>query len=281
MACSCNVFNEIASGGMIAGGDATVVRNGIGGVIIMGGSAIVDSNDPWDGMSGVWLLDEDSTGDADDYKDKTEHQNHGTGGDGTLFYCPVQVGGRNCLDAQFFEDDDWIKMDGDSLLPSQAFSFSCWIMIDGFFRERLFFSRGIESPDGDDWVFAIGHTVIHHLWARLQMADNTIHYCFSTTTMDRDKWYHVACTFDPESGLKTYLNGELNGTNTAAIGDTATLTTSNQIGKWNEGGFFDGIVQDVRLHPVERSAEWFLAERDNYCDGGFYIQGETVSPSLA
>lgn len=278
--CTCNAYLFSPSGGVTSGGDATVTSERIGdGGAVIGGSALVDTPYAFDGMEAVWLLDEAGDGTEDEYKDRTAHIYHGQGGGGESDYVPTQVSGLNCLYAQSFDGtDDFISLpDTDSIITSQAFTVSLWVKMDEIFKQRTFYSRGIEVADGSsDWVLSFGHTWINHVWAQLQMSDGTIHYCFSSTTLNLDKWYHIACSWNPTDGLKTYIDGELDGTNTDATGSTATLTNGSYHGKWNEGGFLLGTIQDVRLHPVERDAAWLKAEHDDYC-GSLYTLGDIES----
>lgn len=272
--CSCYSVSYVATGGLTIGGaaDVTLTRIGEGGMVL-GGSADVTNNHPFGSLHAIWLLDEQGDGTSDEFIDLGSLGLHGTGGDGTSEYTPTRVDALNCSYGNSFTTDDWIDVPADKLSSLQSFAISFWTRIDGIAKERTFFTRGNDS----DWVFTVGHTWINHIWAQLKMSDGTIHYGVSTATLE-DRWYHVAVSFDPIAGLKVYLNGSLAGSNTDATGETATLSTGSQIGKWRNGGFFEGTLQDVRLHPTARDAAWFLAERDNYCDSAFYVQGQTVTP---
>ena len=46
------------------------------------------------------------------------------------------------------------------------------------------------------------------------------------------------------------------------------------IGRYNDQSIFNGYVQDVRLHPETRDANWWKAEHDNYCDPDFLVVGD-------
>src|SRR5690606_4880743 len=81
--CSCNSFNEFATGGVDLGGSATVTDTIIRGGIDVGGSGFVGTGHPWDGMEAVWPLDGSYDGTADEVLDVGPHSFHGFAGDGT------------------------------------------------------------------------------------------------------------------------------------------------------------------------------------------------------
>lgn len=286
MTCSCNEINLIGSVGAVAGGsaDLEVIKLVSGGVSISG-EAVVNSSLPFDGLESIYLLNEDSTGDIDDYKDLTSHARHGTGGQfssgsaGNIINTPVQISGLNCSSANYFEDDDWISLPPDNLSSSQAFTISIWVRLDGRYKERTFYTRGSDDLE-NSYVISLGHTYINHVWAKLKMNDDTVHYCFSSETLSPSKWYHIAVVFDPSTGLKTFINGVLDGTNESAVGETKQINSDSHIGRWNAGGYLNGSMQDLRLHPVARESAYLLAEHDNYC-GTFYEVGEIESPILS
>lgn len=264
------------------GGGAIITSNNIEGGMVMGGSAATDSNHVFHAYAGVWFLNESGNGTTDEFVDSSPLGLHGTGGYGEADYTPTQMEGINCDYCQYFDSvNDLISFPQDPLKNTNGFSVSFWTKIDTQFQQRAWYSRGIDTYDGSsNWVFTIGHTYINHVWVRVQMDDGTIHNCASTNTLQLDKWYHVACSWHPSNGLKTYINGVADGTNTDATGTLMELTNDSEGGAWNGQSYCNGYLYDLRLHPEERSAAWFLAEHDDYC-GGLYTIGNTESATYS
>lgn len=275
--CLCNNFIKTPSGGISFDGIASVSDTIIKGGIEYNGTVSVDTNHPFDGMSGVWFLDEDGSGVANEFIDSAPNERHGSSN--SIISTPIQVDGLNCSYGNFFHEDDFIGMEQDKILSTQAFTVSMWVRLEEIYSQRVFFSRGFTTTE-NDWVFVLGHSYIGNVFARLQKADETIHYCFSSAAMEKERWYHIACVYDPETGLKNYINGTLDGTNTEAIGENATLNNGSSISRFNNGGFFHGTLQDIRLHPVKRDANWLTMEKENYC-GSLYSIGDTNEPVLS
>lgn len=274
--CSCNSINEIASGGASLGGSAdisTYIPSGL----MAGGTAIVEVRpDPWDGMIFVLPLDEDSTS----YIDRTKHHLDGTS---TTATSPIDDG-VFCLPSQYFDGQSFISLPADDMKPTQGFTVSFWTKLEKQFQERTWYTRGVET-DGHKMTFSLGHSYINHLWARINLTDgetDTVYYCFSSqnNTLAVNKWYHISATWTPEEKLRVFINGVLAGQTETPEASMVALTNGSQLGRLNQGQSITGNLQEVRLHPVAREASWLLAEYQNFCQFGWYVQGETVEAVL-
>ncbi len=86
------------------------------------------------------------------------------------------------------------------------------------------------------------------------------------SAMSAGTWYHVVLTYDSSSGLIGYLNASVDGTDTAGgtlnssagvSTDIATDPTSTSTQAW------DGLLDEVRVSSIARSADWITAEYNN------------------
>ena len=94
------------------------------------------------------------------------------------------------------------------------------------------------------------------------------------------EWTHYATVYHPGVGAITYVNGVERG---------VRQHTSLNI-NWNVGITFgellydqldlDGILDEFRLSPVARSADWVKAEYDAMSGGAFYTIGEVESSEV-
>lgn len=237
-----------------------------------GGSAIVrHSHDVYEAFEMVQPLDEIANGTAGEYQDRTRHELDGTGGDGAnLETVPTQDEGVFCLPSQHFDGRQYITLETDGLIPAQDFAVSLWAKIETQFAPRTFYARG---------CFYFGYDFLNR-------ADAIIHYRLSdvatdddfvtgSTQLSQNTWYHLAASWEPDVGLKVYVNGVLNGSKAIAY-DTVLAQSDCALSLTDNGdGYVEGNQQEVRLHPTKRSAAWFLAEYENLCDASnFYSIGE-------
>jgi hypothetical protein len=92
------------------------------------------------------------------------------------------------------------------------------------------------------------------------------------------EWHHVTVSWDSALTLKMYLDGSEDidggwdiGTPSLPTALGATFTLGGYSGS---GGDLDGILDEVRVSRVARSADWILAEHNNMSDpDGFYTIG--------
>ena len=265
MSCGCNVFNEIG-----AGGSASTTVETIGGGVVCGGCARVEIyQDVYDGLEFCLPLNESGL----TYYDRTANNLDGTA---VAPYDPSQADGVFCSLAADFDGDSsqFITLPQDSIPANQSFTISGWIKIDTMFKTRRIFSRGYDNGS-DKWVFNFGYSFINHLMAGIQTTDGTSttnNEVYSSQRLSQDKTYHVSCVYD--GSLSVFINGVLAGTNDIITGDVISQTNGGYISRFNDGAFHSGLIQELRLHPVAKSAGWLKAEHDNFCSSGFFTVGE-------
>ncbi len=99
--------------------------------------------------------------------------------------------------------------------------------------------------------------------------------------MPQNEWVYVLATYDQNANISLFINGNFNKTGTMKIlDDTASPLYIGWRRSANSGpnvGFFAGLIDEVRLSDVARSADWILAEyRNQSAPGSFYaISAET------
>ncbi|MEX1040183.1 MAG: LamG domain-containing protein [Pirellulaceae bacterium] len=268
MICNCNNWHEISSGGLTAGASATITVEQVEGGVICGGSAVVDMPQyVYDGMAGVWPLNETGNGTIDEYKDRSQFKIHGTGGEGLASRTPSSDNGVFCLSAANFNSSSsqYISFPADSIKTTGTFTVSAWIKLENKYFPRMIFSRG---------CFSIGYSFLNHLVANLKTENNDAVIstdCYSLETMQPDKFYHVAATYNGSS-LSVYINGNLS--NSVSISGSTAEPTMGYHGRWASGGYHYGLLQEVRLHSMARNSAWLQAEHSNFCNGNFYSIGD-------
>jgi hypothetical protein len=98
--------------------------------------------------------------------------------------------------------------DHPSLKPSSDLSISCWINSKNFDVSYIVFTKNSQSVNHEAYELYIGPQ--YRFMAR-KCKSPYINGASSTTTLNVNVWYHLACTFD-NSTVKIYVNGVLEGT---------------------------------------------------------------------
>jgi hypothetical protein len=92
-------------------------------------------------------------------------------------------------------------------------------------------------------------------------------------------WYHVVGVYNSPN-MDLYINGALNRSLATSGGSVFSGTSPFNIGSQGNGTQpFDGIIDEVRVSNVARSAGWILTESNNQtAPGSFYAVGNQVGP---
>lgn len=268
----CGDFSEVMTGGCKGSGTALVdVWTITPAGLLANGSALVDvPTQIADSFSGLWLLTEQGSGIANEYKDLTVYALHGQGGSGFSTHVPTLTTGAFCRNGQLCQGSHWITFPADHVSPSQSFTVSCWASISSIYQQTTFFSRGFTDTD-HNWAFSFGVNFLNFLFAEINTGSQT-YYVQGQTQLTRNQTYHLTCVWDREAGqLSTYVNGILD--NTKAAANNVTLTSplnGSYASRLNSAQLLQGTIQDIRLSSLKRDNAWIKATYDNYCDPNFY-----------
>lgn len=132
----------------------------------------------------------------------------------------------------------------------------------------------------------------------LQMNNNTQGLAFQVTnsgninnlnsvsTIPLNNWSHLAATFDSSSHLQTlYVNGNKDSSmtnNSSAIDyGTSQDLTLGQRSPYSTGEGWNGLLDELRISTVARSADWIATEYNNQSSPQtFYYLGQSSSPTI-
>lgn len=263
---ACVSYHEIATGGITCAGiahhtsTAIIIRGGVQ----LSGAATIKTNTF--GEMCIWLLQEQATGAAGEFTELCRGL-HGTAGIGSE-YLPTLDTGVFCLAAQQFDGlGSFISLPP---FDTQGFCVTFWGRIDAFFQQRVFYSRGWD----DTWSLTLGTSVLNHYMAQLKTTEAE-YLLFSTAMYEQNRWYLFAASWTPGQHLKLYVDGS--EVASQAISDRSLPPPQGSyVSRWNSGGSITGAVFDVRVYAEPKDTHWLTAQRNNYCDAGFYA----VYPSV-
>lgn len=206
-------------------------------------------------------LDETSGGTATD--------SSGEGNDGSLTGASWITGGRYGGGASFDGVDDWITVpDDDSLDLDDSGTLEAWVKPTSttswstvLFKEDVSaMAYGLYAGDGG------GPTLNACLGEE----------CIYASDVEQDVWSHLAFTFDGDT-MKLYVNGAL-AAQQAQIGTPSATSGALRIGGNNVWGeYFEGVVDEVRVHDDARTISQIRDDRDT----SIGLHPDVVSPTAS
>ncbi len=244
----------------------------------------------WDSnYVGVWHLSETPPVDSYAY-DSTANANNGifqglmTSGD--------QVTGQINGGLDFDGSDDYIST-ANSLANPQNLTVEAWFKTTSASGKRIVgFENNQTGTGSGSWDRHIYMGTDGYV--RFGCYDGTTDVAASTNTLNDGAWHHVVGTQDDAAIIiKIYVDGSFN--NSAANNYAQNFAGYWRIGSykttgWPSGadGYFLGIIDEVRISNIIRSADWIQTEYNNqndpgnYGSPGFYTVGdEEGSPATA
>ena len=224
------------------------------------------SNTVWDaGFRGVWHL-------SDTLNDATTNANNGIN-TGSVTTNGMIAGARA------FDGNDFIDCgNGASLnFTNNQLTLSAWIKPNAISGNAVI-SKSYASTHTSPYYSWILYTVSPGLHCRIDTTSGT------KGTLTVGQWQHVAATYN--GSLITYY---IDGVSVGMIAKTGNLilTPRNvRIGGRDTsplGEYFSGLIDEVRVSSVARSADWCRAERDTVANAAFCTFGgvtETWLPQV-
>ncbi|MBW2059142.1 MAG: DUF2341 domain-containing protein [Deltaproteobacteria bacterium] len=237
-----------------------------------------DPSNANDDYVSVWHLNDTPTGSSNDIQDSTSNSNDETSGN---MDSSNQVSGK--IDGSLdFNGSDEYAYDSDtgsgSQTPSTAITVSLWIKPDAI-KAGYPFGTGLNSGNnqGVDVATTSGGVMMFEIGngSTFQTLDSSGSYSTS--------WIYVVVTWDG-STMKIYLDGSQDS-NTASLSGSISYDQweGTSIGRgWNNGGHFDGTIDELRISDSARSADWISTEYNNQSDPStFYTVGSEQSATTS
>ena len=186
-----------------------------------------------DGLIGFWTLDEDTI-------DGNTARDVWGGNDGEIGGDPVMVEGKINKALEFDGIDDHVQlpdMGNEVAVTVELWAKTYSIRVGGL----------VSTFDPAQWKPGTVHFrfVGNENWSEVGMKDGGL--CFVGEAIEEDRWYHMAYTSDTSvDELKLYVDGEL--VDEAISGAAPNNLASLRMGSENEGRYFHGILDEVRIY---------------------------------
>jgi len=118
---------------------------------------------------------------------------------------------------------------------------------------------------------------------KFRFAPGSNGYVQSSANVSTSVWTHLAVVYNGSSDIKLYFNGAQDGSGSLNVSDDTSnalyigyrRSTPQPSGG---GGYFNGIIDEVRFSTTARSADWIKTEYNNqYSPNTFYSVGGEMS----
>ena len=239
-----------------------------------GNNSAVDDQDvegTWDtDFKAVYHMNDNTTSQV---KDSTQYDNDGTKSSANN---PIVSTSGMIGDAQDFSTDV-INIGYDSSLNADSFTMSCWFNMDTSGADKTIMSSKAGISDYFIWKIHAS-PVTPYFYGR---DSGTLWQSYSTTpTVSTGSWYYTSSDVsngndNPDNYIdlvKTTL-----GTSTSAdVGDRINHGVDILIGVYDNGEYWDGKIDELRISNIERNATWVNAtyHSTNYTEGFLLIGSE-------
>ncbi len=200
-----------------------------------------------DGLLGYWKMDESSwtnncsTGSV---LDSSGNSNNATS-------CPNTTGptgastGKFGKSGNFDGSDDYLESTSASLLLSNSVTVSSWINVTSAgSTARKYIVNTTNSNQG----YALTQTDTTPTM-KFSIGDGASYvYASGATTLTTGVWYHVVGTADNQGNVKVYVNGILDGENTATGPMQLPSGVNFRIGTRSTSNYFNGLIDETRVY---------------------------------
>ena len=222
----------------------------------------------WDSNThGTWHLPDGSTLAA---LDSTSNNNDGTISGPTA--ATGKIGGAATFDGGTSRRID--AGTSSTLDAATQFSLSAWINW---------------TATGNIYIVGKNQSTTRPYNYQIQWASSVLYCSMATSTTDYDLnysfipttgvWYHVVCNYDG-ANHRLYVDGTQRATAARATLTLATGTSRTFLMGGRAGGTtsFNGLLDEVKIATVGRTADWITTEYNNQSDPGAFLALGTETP---
>jgi hypothetical protein len=198
---------------------------------------------------------------------------------------PNEIAGKIGQGQDFDGSDDYINCGDDTSLEVDYVTIEGWVKFDTNTGKRVIAS--IDDGTNRRWaLYLLDAPYRLRFFVFVGGAWRSPDYPWQPTT---DDWYYIA-GIKSETHVRTYINGMEVGTPQPFPGVMDKDPTDLRIGVGNYPGFFDGIIDEVRVSNVARNPEWIKTCYNNQnspstfysigSEAGYYMSAGTIASQV-
>lgn len=178
---------------------------------------------------------------------------------------------------KFDGTNDYIDLGTSSIVNNRDdFSYVFWFKTDSTSVEAI--ASLWDSNTGHDWIIGVNFNTANKLRWSIYASATGWHYIESTTDVNDGKWHMGACSYSTTSGMKLYVDGILEATD-SSYGSLRSIATKVVIGKtsaWFWGGhianfaLYDTVLNDSNVLEIYNGSGAFdlRSNQGNYNTSG-------------
>jgi hypothetical protein len=218
-----------------------------------------NGTDVWDSNTKMVQHSQDDP-DPSHIQDSTSNNNDGTK---KAVNEPIEADGKIAKAQDFDGVDDYVHRATFTGIPQSYMTIEAWIKTAGTSMSYIIQQNRSPTSYQNEFAFQMNANGTLTFWDYLTSSHGFATTQSSTGTVNNNTWRYVCFVKNGTSG-KYYIDGVSDATPTAAL-DVAYGSNDFVIGKdyRDNRGFFNGLIDEVRISNVARSPEWIATEYNN------------------
>ncbi len=229
----------------------------------------------WDSnYRGVWHLPNGSTLSTGD--------STGNANNGTLVNSPTAGAGQIDGGASLASaSSQYLTLGNSSILEPAAITVSAWVNGASFPNSVNNVVSSVCARGGQYYQISVNSTGKIAVYL-VGGASNVSYDGTGSHTLSTGAWYYLTLTYSSSAGLIAYVNAGADGSAAASgampTGCSPSPTVSVGEDLNTTGRYFNGVVDEVRISSIARSADWIATEYNNQSSPStFYSIGAAIS----
>ena len=235
----------------------------------------------WDGnYQAVWHLDES----ANPYHDSTNHKVNSTGGT-----YPTQTTGQIGKAQTFVSaSSQFINFSNGAVsypmnMGTNDWTVSAWIKTGSDVECIISKGSGVPGPM-DNWQMRITSHLTGIVFMMTKQNVGSLNTAQDGTVVGDNVWHYVTVRIVRNDKIYRYVDGSVTGTNLSCVALNGQNINSSQAGIIGgrdlpgNANFFNGVIDEVRISKVARSAAWITTEYNNQKNPNTFLNTGTEEP---
>ncbi len=214
-----------------------------------------------------------TAGTYNDLLDSTSNNNDGEAENGVTMNATGKINGADSFDGSDDYGDYGDKSDFD-FTTGEDFTIGIWIKTSvAGVRKGIVGKRS----SGGGWVgYELEVTDSNIVRGRIRKTGGADVDTVSSSNVTDGSWHHIVFVADRDANGQIYIDGSTDGSPVDISSQNGDLSNSDSfwVARDDAAGYFNGIIDEVRISSTARSADWIATEYNNQSSpSGFYSVG--------
>lgn len=174
----------------------------------------------------------------------------------------ASVPNANFARSRAFDNNDFAQAGDPSELPTGAFSIELMLYLvdtDPSDTEGIICKYGTSGGQRSFYLSRDAGANKDKVLFGVSNAGSTFIDVSTAAALSRGVWHYIACTYEPSTALKIYVDGSISNTNSTSIpasmfNGTDLLTVGRYNSTWGTANALEGKVVDIRISNSVRTS---------------------------